>query len=136
MIEDLIVIGLVERLNLKLILFQCEELWLDKAHIPRMSQAHGLSKLAAYSLSVMDGKRVTTSLSSQPKNYQPLFLTPFTFSHSFSDTNTLLHTTTEHTPNANPWLIRLMFVFQTRITKYDLCGHVWEFHFNKVCKTF
>lgn len=24
-----------------------------------------------------------------------------------------------------------MFVFQTRITKYDLCDHVWEFHFNK-----
>ncbi|KAL5542482.1 hypothetical protein UlMin_010192 [Ulmus minor] len=55
---------------------KCEELWLHKAHIPRSSQARGLSKLAAYSLSVMDGKR-------------------------------------------------------TRITKYDLSDHVWEFHFNK-----
>ncbi|XP_048332626.2 F-box protein GID2 isoform X3 [Ziziphus jujuba] len=36
---------------------KCEELWLGKAHIPRLSQSRGLSKLAAYSLSVMDGKR-------------------------------------------------------------------------------
>ncbi|KAK3026392.1 hypothetical protein RJ639_042602 [Escallonia herrerae] len=36
---------------------QCEELWLGKAHIPRLSQVRGLSKLAAYSLSFMDGKR-------------------------------------------------------------------------------
>ncbi|KAK4585832.1 hypothetical protein RGQ29_023158 [Quercus rubra] len=34
-----------------------EELWLGKAHIPRLSQIRGLSKLAAYSLAVMDGKR-------------------------------------------------------------------------------
>lgn len=54
----------------------CEELWSGKAHIPRISQVHGLSKLTAYSLSVMDGKR-------------------------------------------------------TRITKYDLCDHAWEFHFSK-----
>ncbi|KAI4342628.1 hypothetical protein MLD38_027232 [Melastoma candidum] len=55
---------------------QCEELWSGKAHIPRMSQVDGLSKFAAYSLSVMDGKR-------------------------------------------------------TRITKYDLSDHAWEFHFSK-----
>ncbi|KAK9288266.1 hypothetical protein L1049_016716 [Liquidambar formosana] len=36
---------------------KCEELWLGKAHIPRSSQVRGLSKLAAYSFSVMDGKR-------------------------------------------------------------------------------
>ncbi|XP_076911685.1 uncharacterized protein LOC143569730 [Bidens hawaiensis] len=36
---------------------KCEELWAGKAHIPRLSQIKGLSKLAAYSLSVMDGKR-------------------------------------------------------------------------------
>lgn len=34
------------------------ELWLGKAHIPRLAQSRGLPKLAAYSLSVMDGKRV------------------------------------------------------------------------------
>ncbi|KAI3430121.1 F-box domain-containing protein [Psidium guajava] len=55
---------------------KCEELWSGKAHIPRISQVHGLSKLASYSLSVLDGKR-------------------------------------------------------TRITKYDLCDHAWEFHFSK-----
>ncbi|XP_052196428.1 uncharacterized protein LOC127803873 isoform X2 [Diospyros lotus] len=37
---------------------KCEELWLGKAHIPHSSQVRGLSKLAAYSLSVMDGKRM------------------------------------------------------------------------------
>ncbi|OMO97946.1 hypothetical protein CCACVL1_04400 [Corchorus capsularis] len=37
---------------------KCEELWHGKAHIPRASQVRGLSKLAAYSISVMDGKRV------------------------------------------------------------------------------
>lgn len=36
---------------------KCDELWLGKAHIPRVSQVRGLSKLAAYSISVMDGKR-------------------------------------------------------------------------------
>ncbi|XP_021636009.2 uncharacterized protein LOC110632192 isoform X3 [Hevea brasiliensis] len=36
---------------------KCEELWLGKAHIPRLSQVRGISKLAAYSLSVIDGKR-------------------------------------------------------------------------------
>lgn len=34
-----------------------DELWLGKAHIPRLSQIRGLSKWAAYSLAVMDGKR-------------------------------------------------------------------------------
>ncbi|KAF5466205.1 hypothetical protein F2P56_016152 [Juglans regia] len=34
-----------------------EELWLGKAHIPRLMQIRGLSKLVAYSLAVMDGKR-------------------------------------------------------------------------------
>ncbi|KAK9146287.1 hypothetical protein Sjap_006190 [Stephania japonica] len=34
-----------------------EQLWLGKAHIPRVSQVRGVSKLAAYSLSVIDGKR-------------------------------------------------------------------------------
>ncbi|KAK8497751.1 hypothetical protein V6N12_024961 [Hibiscus sabdariffa] len=37
--------------------YKCEELWHGKAHIPRASQVRGLSKLAAYSISVMDGKR-------------------------------------------------------------------------------
>ncbi|KAG8372792.1 hypothetical protein BUALT_Bualt12G0103800 [Buddleja alternifolia] len=54
--------------------FQCEELWLGKRHIARISKVQGLPKLAAYSLSLMDGKR-------------------------------------------------------TRITRQDLCDHVWEFHF-------
>ncbi|KAM7258778.1 hypothetical protein ACFE04_014519 [Oxalis oulophora] len=36
---------------------KCEELWHGKAHIPRMSQTRGLSKLTAYSLSIMDSKR-------------------------------------------------------------------------------
>lgn len=36
---------------------KCDELWHGKAHIPRLSQARGLSKLAAYSLSIMDGRR-------------------------------------------------------------------------------
>ncbi|KAL6342342.1 hypothetical protein AAG906_008903 [Vitis piasezkii] len=54
---------------------KCEELWCGKAHIPRVTRT-GLSKLAAYSFSVMDGKR-------------------------------------------------------SRITKDDLCDHVWNFHFNR-----
>ncbi|KAL3507437.1 hypothetical protein ACH5RR_032819 [Cinchona calisaya] len=37
---------------------KCEELWLGKAHIPSISKLRGLSKLAAYSLSAMDGKRI------------------------------------------------------------------------------
>ncbi|XP_059290134.1 uncharacterized protein LOC132043600 isoform X2 [Lycium ferocissimum] len=36
---------------------KCEELWHGKAHLPRVAKEKGLSKLAAYSLSVMDGKR-------------------------------------------------------------------------------
>ncbi|XP_008438422.2 uncharacterized protein LOC103483521 isoform X1 [Cucumis melo] len=36
---------------------KCLELWLGKAHIPRLAQSRGLPKLAAYSLSIMDGKR-------------------------------------------------------------------------------
>ncbi|KAJ4722868.1 F-box domain containing protein [Melia azedarach] len=36
---------------------KCEELWLGKAHLPRLALVPGLPKLAAYSLSVMDGKR-------------------------------------------------------------------------------
>ncbi|KAJ4722867.1 F-box domain containing protein [Melia azedarach] len=36
---------------------KCEELWLGKAHVPRLALVPGLPKLAAYSLSVMDGKR-------------------------------------------------------------------------------
>ncbi|XP_029119848.1 uncharacterized protein [Elaeis guineensis] len=36
---------------------KCEELWKGKAHIPHMSKGRGLSRLAAYSLSIMDGKR-------------------------------------------------------------------------------
>ncbi|KAH9650347.1 F-box domain-containing protein [Citrus sinensis] len=35
----------------------CEELWLGKAHVPRLAVVQGLPKLAAYSLSVTDGKR-------------------------------------------------------------------------------
>ena len=38
--------------------WQCEELWAGKSHLPRVSEIKGLSKLAAYSLSIMDGKRV------------------------------------------------------------------------------
>ncbi|XP_042488508.1 uncharacterized protein LOC122068695 isoform X2 [Macadamia integrifolia] len=34
-----------------------KELWLGKAHIPRSSLVRGISKLAAYSLSVLDAKR-------------------------------------------------------------------------------
>ncbi|XP_078173584.1 uncharacterized protein LOC144567343 [Carex rostrata] len=34
------------------------ELWTGKAHIPRCAQVRGLSRLRAYSLSVMDSKRV------------------------------------------------------------------------------
>lgn len=49
---------------------------MGKAHIPRISKVGGLSKLAAYSLSVMDYKR-------------------------------------------------------TRITRNDLCDHVWVFHFTE-----
>ncbi|ESR33745.1 hypothetical protein CICLE_v10005680mg [Citrus x clementina] len=37
---------------------KCEELWLGKAHIPCLALVQGLPKLAAYSLSIMDGKRV------------------------------------------------------------------------------
>ncbi|GAY42380.1 hypothetical protein CUMW_066400 [Citrus unshiu] len=36
---------------------KCEELWLGKAHIPCLALVQGLPKLAAYSLSIMDGKR-------------------------------------------------------------------------------
>nr|XP_027120901.1 uncharacterized protein LOC113737968 [Coffea arabica] len=36
---------------------KCEELWHGKAHISRISKFRGLSKLAAYSLSTLDGKR-------------------------------------------------------------------------------
>ncbi|XP_031482659.1 uncharacterized protein LOC116252495 isoform X3 [Nymphaea colorata] len=35
-----------------------KELWMDKAHIPRMAMMRGLSKLAAYSISFSDGKRI------------------------------------------------------------------------------
>ncbi|VFQ92278.1 unnamed protein product [Cuscuta campestris] len=36
---------------------KCEELWVGKAHIPRMSKQQGLAKLDVYSMSVTDGKR-------------------------------------------------------------------------------
>ncbi|XP_011029698.1 PREDICTED: uncharacterized protein LOC105129373 [Populus euphratica] len=36
---------------------KCEELWHGKAHLPRLSLVRGVSKLDAYSLSVIDGKR-------------------------------------------------------------------------------
>ncbi|KAJ8547146.1 hypothetical protein K7X08_010732 [Anisodus acutangulus] len=36
---------------------KCEELWHGKAHLPRVAKFDRLSKLAAYSLSMMDGKR-------------------------------------------------------------------------------
>ena len=45
------------------VLLQCEELWRGKAHIPRLSKLRGASKLAAYSMSIMDGKRVSNSSS-------------------------------------------------------------------------
>lgn len=40
---------------------KCDELWLGKAHIPHISKAPGLSKLSAYSLSLMDSKRIRTT---------------------------------------------------------------------------
>ncbi|KAI3738888.1 hypothetical protein L2E82_29119 [Cichorium intybus] len=36
---------------------KCKELWADKAHLPRLAQVDGLSKLSAYTLSIVDGKR-------------------------------------------------------------------------------
>ncbi|KAK9082953.1 hypothetical protein Scep_029424 [Stephania cephalantha] len=36
-----------------------ERSWFGKAHIPRVSQVRGVSKLVAYSLSIIDGKRVS-----------------------------------------------------------------------------
>ncbi|XP_073308392.1 uncharacterized protein [Primulina huaijiensis] len=60
---------------------KCEELWMGKAHIPRISKVGGLSKLAAYSLSSMDYKR-------------------------------------------------------TRITRNDLCSHVWVFHFTEAAPVY
>ncbi|KAH0637393.1 hypothetical protein KY289_037308 [Solanum tuberosum] len=36
---------------------KCEELWQGKTHLPRIAKVNDLSKLAVYSLSVMDGKR-------------------------------------------------------------------------------
>ncbi|XP_041014173.1 uncharacterized protein LOC121257280 isoform X1 [Juglans microcarpa x Juglans regia] len=59
-----LVLGCVERLRLQLIenvdledKRPLEKLWLGKAHIPRLMQIRGLSKLVAYSLAVTDGKR-------------------------------------------------------------------------------
>ncbi|XP_042050638.1 uncharacterized protein LOC121796018 isoform X1 [Salvia splendens] len=57
--------------------FKCQELWLDKAHIPRVSTVEGLPKMIATLLSIRDGKR-------------------------------------------------------TRITRDDLCDHVWEFRFTEM----
>ncbi|XP_055813803.1 uncharacterized protein LOC129883215 isoform X2 [Solanum dulcamara] len=36
---------------------KCEELWQGKAHLPRIAKVNKLSKLAVYSVSIMDGKR-------------------------------------------------------------------------------
>ncbi|XP_072983631.1 uncharacterized protein [Typha latifolia] len=55
---------------------KCEELWMGKAHIPRVSKIRGAARLAVYSMSIMDGKRA-------------------------------------------------------RITKEDLCDHMWEYRFKK-----
>lgn len=44
--------------------FQCQELWLGKAHIPRISMAEGLPKIVATLLSIRDGKRVSLTFSS------------------------------------------------------------------------
>ncbi|KZV34845.1 F-box family protein [Dorcoceras hygrometricum] len=60
---------------------KCDELWLGKAHIPHILKAPGLSKLSAYSLSLMDSKR-------------------------------------------------------TRITRNDLCDHVWQFHFTECMRQY
>ncbi|XP_057772309.1 uncharacterized protein LOC130991882 isoform X3 [Salvia miltiorrhiza] len=43
---------------------KCQELWLDKAHIPRVSMAEGLPKIVATLLSIRDGKRVSLTSSS------------------------------------------------------------------------
>ncbi|XP_073299745.1 uncharacterized protein [Primulina huaijiensis] len=40
---------------------KCNELWLGKAHIPHILKAPGLSKLSAYSLSLMDSKHEAPS---------------------------------------------------------------------------
>ncbi|KAL8483297.1 hypothetical protein ACS0TY_026111 [Phlomoides rotata] len=61
--------------------YECEELWVGKAHIPRISKVQGLPKMVACSLSIMDGKR-------------------------------------------------------TRITRDDLCDHVWEFHFTQAAPAY
>lgn len=37
---------------------KCKELWHGKAHIPRTARLPGMPKLAAYSLSILDSKRV------------------------------------------------------------------------------
>ncbi|KAH6770250.1 hypothetical protein C2S52_015053 [Perilla frutescens var. hirtella] len=55
---------------------ECKELWLGKAHLPRISKVQGLPKMVSSLLSIRDGKR-------------------------------------------------------TRITRDDLCDHVWEFHFTE-----
>ncbi|KAJ6790788.1 Uncharacterized protein M6B38_248390 [Iris pallida] len=36
---------------------KCEKLWMGKAHIPRLTKVRGASKLAVYSMCIMDGKR-------------------------------------------------------------------------------
>ncbi|ONK70887.1 uncharacterized protein A4U43_C04F2550 [Asparagus officinalis] len=40
---------------------KCEELWVGKAHIPRLRTVRGASKLATYSMCIMDGKRTRIS---------------------------------------------------------------------------
>lgn len=40
---------------------QCQELWLGKAHIPRIAMAQGLPKMVASLLSIRDGNRVSLS---------------------------------------------------------------------------
>ncbi|RWW19267.1 hypothetical protein GW17_00016702 [Ensete ventricosum] len=46
----------------KMFLFQYAKLLQGKAHIPRLSNLRGASRLAAYSMSVVDGKRVSDCL--------------------------------------------------------------------------
>ena len=56
--------------------FQCDQLWIGKAHIPRWAEVPGLSKLARYSRAVIDSKRVSTSLWLMSFNPSSCFVPP------------------------------------------------------------
>ncbi|KAL0366794.1 UNVERIFIED_CONTAM: hypothetical protein Sradi_3569500, partial [Sesamum radiatum] len=89
----------------------CEELWQGKAHIPRISKFQRLPKLAAYSLSVMDGKRCEELW--QGKAHIPR-ISKF-----------------QGLPKLAAYSLSVMDGKRTRITRQDLCDHIWEFHFTE-----